>query len=226
MDTKTKRTIFRITELIIVISLSWTFGYMTGQSNNGMMQLREGYIEISDQLDDANARLDMRESLGRSRSLTSIEAYIRRANPKVYGRLAAHISEAIHNAADRNKVPVELLAAIMRTESNFDPFAVSGANARGLMQVRLFDGKGKPVWYHELKAESILPDHTDIYDPTTNAMSGGYIFAAYMESERSISKALGRYSGNATDYMEKVARNLGAIRLHQIETEMKRVAIK
>lgn len=48
---------------------------------------------------------------------------------------ASQYDEYVENAAKRYKLPVHLVKAIMHTESNFDPNAVSPKGASGLMQL-------------------------------------------------------------------------------------------
>lgn len=55
----------------------------------------------------------------------------RDANPERYARYDQHIREA----AALYQIPVELVRAVIKVESDFDPRAVSPANARGLMQL-------------------------------------------------------------------------------------------
>jgi soluble lytic murein transglycosylase-like protein len=52
-------------------------------------------------------------------------------SPERYSRYDQHIREA----AALYQIPVELVRAVIKVESDFDPRAVSPANARGLMQL-------------------------------------------------------------------------------------------
>lgn len=69
-------------------------------------------------------------------------------------RYDAHIREA----AALYQIPEELIRAVIKVESNFDPRAVSHANARGLMQLI------PPT------AERMMV--TDVFDPRQNIMGG------------------------------------------------------
>ena len=64
----------------------------------------------------------------------------------------------IRRASKKYNVPVELIDAIIETESNYRPFAKSGANARGLMQITKVTG----TW---LGLENF-------YNPEENIMAG------------------------------------------------------
>ncbi len=214
LKTTTKHSLIRCAVYALIAVIAWTAGYMNNKDADSVRMLNA-------QLNIANIRLIVTKEMMRERSLETIRLYIRKANPKVYDELANHIAKAVYIVADKNNIPADLLIAIMRTESNFDPFAVSSMDAKGLMQIRLFNKKGKSIWYSELKDAGVLKGKYDIYDPMINAESGSYILAGYMEKEGSLVKAFGRYSGNAVGYADKVACSLGAIRMAQIEAEMK-----
>jgi soluble lytic murein transglycosylase-like protein len=76
------------------------------------------------------------------------------SSPARYSRYDDHIRQA----AVLYQIPEELIRAVIRVESNFDPRAVSPANARGLMQLI------------PQTAERMLV--TDIFDPRQNIFGG------------------------------------------------------
>ena len=75
----------------------------------------------------------------------------------------------------------ELVFAIIRTESKFDPYAVSKTGARGLMQIQTETAKDCAT---TLKLTDFTPD--DLFDPRVNIHLGCYYF----------SRLLHRYNGN------------------------------
>jgi soluble lytic murein transglycosylase-like protein len=75
-------------------------------------------------------------------------------SPARYGRYDDHIRQA----AVLYQIPEELIRAVIRVESDFDPRAVSPANARGLMQLI------------PQTAERMMV--TDIFDPRQNIFGG------------------------------------------------------
>jgi hypothetical protein len=81
--------------------------------------------------------------------------------------------EIFQKASDTYHVPVELLKAVAKAESNFDPTSESHAGAKGIMQ--LMPGTAKALGV------------TDPFDPEQNIMGG----AKYL------SQQLARYDGNA-----------------------------
>ena len=76
------------------------------------------------------------------------------SSPARYGRYDDHIREA----AALYQIPEDLIRAVIQVESDFDPRAVSPANARGLMQLM------------PETAERMLV--TDIFDPRQNIFGG------------------------------------------------------
>ena len=56
---------------------------------------------------------------------------------------SAPFEACIQSACQRYQVPEDLVRAVIRTESNFDPNTVSGAGAKGLMQ--LMDGTAQSM---------------------------------------------------------------------------------
>jgi soluble lytic murein transglycosylase-like protein len=91
---------------------------------------------------------------------------VARSEPKVSARMPADGSperfgrydEHIRQAAVLYQIPEELVRAVIRVESDFDPRAISPANARGLMQLI------------PATAERMLV--TDVFDPRQNIFGG------------------------------------------------------
>lgn len=77
-------------------------------------------------------------------------------------------TEFVYKYADEYGVPRSVVLAVIKTESKFDPLAVSHANAKGLMQ--LTEGTYNDIkrWLGESDIEN------DIYDPETNIRYGTY----------------------------------------------------
>lgn len=112
------------------------------------------------------------------------------------GRLAKrakHIPESerlqilnlVHRYANAADINPQLVLAVMEVESNFDRYALSVANARGLMQIM-------PFW----KKEIGHPDDS-LFDMETNIKYGCYILKLYLEKEKyNLTYALGRYNGS------------------------------
>lgn len=75
-----------------------------------------------------------------------------------------------------------LIVGIMHQESGFNPYAVSHANARGLMQVHV------PTWRKYIEVDKI-------HDVKKNIQYGASIFHKYFSEQGTITKALFKYYG-------------------------------
>ena len=109
-------------------------------------------------------------------------------------RLGAKMPEApyridllkqVHYEASRAGLPPELVLAVIEVESNFNPFAISSAGARGLMQVM-------PFWLNKIgkPGDSLFRVHT-------NLRFGCTILKYYLDKENgNLHHALARYNGS------------------------------
>lgn len=120
------------------------------------------------------------------------------------GRLEKKIPDAnfriellknIHREATRARLNPELVLAVIHVESNFDPYAISSAGARGLMQIM-------PFWLEEIGR----PDD-NLFRVSTNLRFGCTILRYYLDKENGNRvRALARYNGSSgkRDYPARV----------------------
>ncbi|MGE4421164.1 MAG: membrane-bound lytic murein transglycosylase MltC [Pseudodesulfovibrio sp.] len=83
---------------------------------------------------------------------------------------AAKYRELVQTTAKRFEISRNLVYAIMKVESDFNPFAVSSASAVGLMQV-VPSTAGSDV-YRLLHGKSGQPSRKDLFEPPTNIAYG------------------------------------------------------
>jgi soluble lytic murein transglycosylase-like protein len=76
-------------------------------------------------------------------------------SPERYHRYDTFIAEA----SELYRIPVPLIRAVIRTESDYDPHVVSGLDCKGLMQIH-------PAVEIDMGVQG------DIFDPRTNIMAG------------------------------------------------------
>jgi soluble lytic murein transglycosylase-like protein len=95
------------------------------------------------------------------------------------------ILEAVHREATRAQLPPEMVLAVIDVESGFQRYAVSRANAQGLMQIMRF-------WLKELG----MPGHA-LLDIQDNIRMGCTILRYYYDMENgNWNRALARYNGS------------------------------
>ena len=95
------------------------------------------------------------------------------------------ILKLVHLEAARVDLPPELILAVIETESNFDPYAISVAGAIGIMQIM-------PFWLDEIGRPDDNLLHVD-----TNLRYGCTILRYYLDKENGdLRRALGRYNGS------------------------------
>lgn len=91
----------------------------------------------------------------------------------------------VHFEASRAGLPPELVLALIEVESNFNPYAISSAGARGLMQVM-------PFWLKKIGK----PDDS-LFRVHTNLRYGCTILKYYLNKENgNLHHALARYNGS------------------------------
>ncbi len=87
-------------------------------------------------------------------------------------------------------VPVELVYSVIKTESNFDPAAVSAKGAIGLMQMM-------PKTF-EWITNDLLCDYHNVemlYDPETNIKYGTYYLSRLLNKFNDLDTAIAAYNG-------------------------------
>lgn len=104
-----------------------------------------------------------------------------------------YVDLAWAEAEKRNGIEPELLIAIMQKESAFRAKVQNRYGAQGLMQV-------VRRWHREKLSPS-----ESLFDPEVNIRVGADILEEYLElAGGSLTKALGKYSGNARSYPSKI----------------------
>ncbi len=84
--------------------------------------------------------------------------------------------EYIYKYGDMYDIPYDLLAAVIKAESSFDPDAVSGAGAVGLMQLL-------PATAEEMAVRLDIEYDADmLWEPETNISYGSYYLAYLYEN--------------------------------------------
>ncbi len=98
-------------------------------------------------------------------------------------------SELVERYAEEYGLDKYLLYAVIKTESSFDPEAVSNVGARGLMQImeETFD------WIQFRLGEEDVTVYDDMFDPETNIRYGGYLLSYLMNEFGNLDCAAAAY---------------------------------
>jgi len=100
-------------------------------------------------------------------------------------RYRIDLLKQVHYEAKRAGLQPELVLALIEVESNFNPYAISSAGARGLMQVM-------PFWLKTIGK----PDDS-LFRINTNLRYGCTILKFYLDKEKgNLHHALARYNGS------------------------------
>ena len=100
-----------------------------------------------------------------------------------------HIDSLINSAAQKYEVEPELVKAVMKQESNFNPYALSSAGARGLMQL--------------MPATADILGVENSWDITQNIDGGTHFLKDMIDSFGDVELALAAYNagpGNVKKY--------------------------
>lgn len=135
------------------------------------------------------------------REVVEISEFIQGRNDRLGSELADIIALHAFGHAKQKGLPVSLILGIIERESRFNPFEISSAGAKGLMQVMIIDAdKAHGVEYNIDKGTDVLLDKLRITGGDLNA-------------------ALVLYSGGANGYVEGVLANVGRYELYHKSKE-------
>lgn len=116
--------------------------------------------------------------------LTDMSQRLKRKIPYTAYRL--ELLKDVHYEAMRAGLQPELVLALIEVESNFNPYAISSAGARGLMQVM-------PFWLKEIGKKG-----DSLFRVKTNLRYGCTILKYYLQKEHgNLPRALALYNGSA-----------------------------
>ena len=123
----------------------------------------------------------------------------------------------VEKYAERFDVDENLIYAIIKVESNFNPNATSDAGAKGLMQV--MDATAA-------ECASKLNITADPFDPEDNIMLGTYYLSTLIEYYGSVNNAIAAYNGgmaNVNKWSKDEYGELNNIPFGETEAYVKRV---
>jgi soluble lytic murein transglycosylase-like protein len=161
-----------------------------------MNQITENYAELKvkyDELRKQKAKYEEVQDLLQElelRNINDMKDYIQARYSKVPQELAELIAKTTHDKCIEHGADFATVVGIMEVESAFNPFAVSHADARGLMQVL------PKVWMEPLG----ISDKTDFHDISVGIDSGIRVYLQYLQEQKGdIKRALNQYNGCSLD---------------------------
>ena len=130
--------------------------------------------------------------------ITCLALFIRAKLP-VYTKYLHHV----YDYAEKYDLSPSLVLAVIKTESNFDPYARSHRDAYGLMQIT-----AETLDWAMLR-EGNNAEHTveDLYDPETNIKYGCYILHLFLEEFEDTKTALAAYNAGRSNVLKWLKDN-------------------
>jgi soluble lytic murein transglycosylase len=154
-----------------------------------LAELRARLVEQEAALKDAQARLQDYQDEAHYQEAVRLGVADAVKSSGLPARQQRRVAVAIIREAQRNNVDPMLVIALIRCESSFNNYAVSGVGAMGLMQVMPDTGS-----YLADKAGYELGRHTNLFDAETNIELGTAYLANLIERFGGIEKALVAYN--------------------------------
>jgi len=138
-----------------------------------------------------------------------IACYIRKCNKHISAETVWREACAIYFGGKQYNLPPELIAAVGRVESHFNPTSVSRHGACGVMQVMY------KVHYAMLAKLGIARNKTDMFDPERGVYAGIVVLKGYVLRTGSVHKGLMRYlGGHSNRYYMSVQNHITKMRLN------------
>jgi soluble lytic murein transglycosylase len=135
-------------------------------------------------LADATARIEALTAAGAARELADYQeaehlgvSRFVKDSTALWGDERRHVLAAIVRESRRNGLDPALVAAVIQVESHFDPFAVSGAGACGLMQLMPPTAR----WLLEKRSETTMLRPAHLFNPVLNIELGTVYLAQLMD---------------------------------------------
>ena len=132
---------------------------------------------------------ELRDENGRLQTVVVVREFLERNRIRLQPDTVNHIAGSIHEASTRFEIPPEMLLAVIRIESAFDPNALSHKGAVGLMQIL-------PSTAQEIAQELRMEWSGDelLRDPSANIAMGAYYLTKLIGQFDDLAVALAAYN--------------------------------
>lgn len=156
-------------------------------------------VQLNKYENDINKKDNMIEKLKllnntNLKSKNNMKSFILFINKKVYPELAEIIVDELYKMEEKYQISAILGLMVIDVESDFNPLAISKANAVGLMQVNVNQWVGNKKNKDDLIANKIINNKDELFRPRENIRSGYYILNVYYNTCQNY-EANGRLNG-------------------------------
>ncbi|MBZ5496264.1 MAG: transglycosylase SLT domain-containing protein [Acidobacteriia bacterium] len=163
------------------------------------------------------------EATGVSRHSTlSVEVFqkfVTQNSQRMYPRLSREIVQSAIKYSEKYDLSPILVLAVVATESQFYPFAISKKDAKGLMQIN------PEANQQLLLQEGIFQEPSDIFDPDRNIEAGCYLLRKFINESPDFNTALDKYLGaDSISYKADIHAVMGRVLLLGITEELNKTA--
>lgn len=149
----------------------------------------------------------------KQRKVANIATFIRSINKNISPQIAWREASALVYYSTKYNVPTDLSVGIAKTESLFDPSAMSHKGALGVMQVMW------KIHHGMLSAKGIATTKDHMFDPERGVEAGVLLLSRYIGAYGTVQKALNRYYGGiSVSYLKKVNNNMALLKRHSEKT--------
>jgi hypothetical protein len=145
--------------------------------------------------------------------------FINNSSQRMYPRLSREIVDSAIKYSEKYDLSPILVLAIVKTESEFYPFALSKQNAKGLMQIN-------PAANEELLLQKgIFKESADIFDPERSIEAGCFLLRKFINESPDFNTALDKYLGaDSIAYKAQIHAEMGKILLLGITEDINRTS--
>lgn len=134
-------------------------------------------------------------------------------------------SEYVERYAEKYDVDQNLVYAVIRNESSFNPNAVSSVDARGLMQLM----EDTFNWAKSRMEEPSDATYADVFDPEVNIQYGTYVLKLLLDEFDSEETAVAAYHagwGNVKNWLEQPEHSAGTVDVEKIPFDNTKTYVK
>lgn len=181
------RYVVSIGTVVSIMLLFYGFSVVSGVGVSSDSNSRIVYVQTV----DAEDRLQ--DEIERLKTIAGIREVLEDHYPSVSHQEKREVADSIYDACKMYDLPVELVLAVIETESAFNDTATSHKGALGLMQVLPRTGRAIAK---EINVE--LGEKIGLFDRRTNILLGSYYLKKMLSRYKRLDHALLAYNAGPT----------------------------